>query len=72
MKQLVEHVDFYYNEAGLMVMTEKYHLERGCCCGNGCLQCPYGYEAVPEPGRSRLLAARNARPRDNPDEPGRL
>ncbi|HXD79775.1 MAG TPA: DUF5522 domain-containing protein [Puia sp.] len=72
MKQLIEHVDFYYNEAGLMVMTEKYLLERGYCCGNGCLHCPFGYEGVPEPGRSRLLAARNARRRDNRDDPDSL
>jgi hypothetical protein len=29
-----------------MVMTEKYHLERGYCCGNGCRHCPYEHENV--------------------------
>lgn len=56
MKQLIEGVDFYYNEEGLMVLTEKYHLERGYCCGNGCRHCPYDYERVSEPRRSQLLA----------------
>lgn len=46
---------FYYNESGLMVFTEKYHLERGYCCGNGCLHCPYNYENVQEPARTELL-----------------
>jgi len=58
MKQLIEGVDFYYNERGLMVLTEKYLLDRGYCCGNGCLHCPYDYEQVGEPRRSQLLAQR--------------
>jgi len=33
--------DYYFNEQGLMVFTEKYHLKRGYCCGNGCRHCPY-------------------------------
>ncbi|MBK8397873.1 MAG: hypothetical protein IPL26_21875 [Leptospiraceae bacterium] len=31
----------YYFENGLMVFTEKFHLKRGFCCGNGCRHCPY-------------------------------
>jgi len=58
MKSFTEGVDFYYNEEGLMVLTEKYHLERGYCCGNGCRHCPYNYEGVPEPRRSALLEQR--------------
>lgn len=54
MKQLQEGVDFYYNEDGLMVLTEKYHRERGYCCGNGCRHCPFDYQNVPEPRRSKL------------------
>jgi len=53
-QQLIEGEDFYYNEQGLMVLTEKYHLEKGYCCGNGCKHCPYDYENVPEPRRSEL------------------
>ncbi|QYH41271.1 MULTISPECIES: DUF5522 domain-containing protein [Algoriphagus] len=33
--------DYYLNEQGLMVFTEKYHLKRGYCCGSGCKHCPY-------------------------------
>ena len=58
MKELIEGVDFYYNEQGLMVLTEKYHLERGYCCGNGCRHCPYDYEQVSEPRRSELIEQR--------------
>ena len=58
MKQLIEGVDFYYNEQGLMVLMEKYHLERGYCCGNGCRHCPYDYEIISEPRRSQLIEQR--------------
>jgi hypothetical protein len=57
-QQLVEGVDFYYDEHGLMVLTEKFHLEKGFCCGNGCRHCPYDYEAVPEPSRTLLREKR--------------
>ncbi len=33
--------DFYFNEAGLMVFTENYHLKRGYCCKNKCKHCPW-------------------------------
>jgi len=56
---LTEGVDFYYNESGYMVFTEKYHLERGFCCGNGCRHCPYKFENVPEPKKSLLLQNMN-------------
>lgn len=36
--------DFYLNDKGYMVFTEKYHLKRGYCCKNGCKHCPYGYD----------------------------
>jgi hypothetical protein len=51
---LVEGEDYYW-EKGLVVLTEKYHLKRGYCCGAGCRHCPYQYDAVPEPKRSELL-----------------
>ncbi|SHM30819.1 hypothetical protein SAMN05444266_107336 [Chitinophaga jiangningensis] len=57
-KSLIEKVDFYYNEQGYMVFTEKFHLDRGHCCGNGCKHCPYNYEQVPEPKRTLLLNKR--------------
>jgi Family of unknown function (DUF5522) len=53
---LIEGEDFYYNEDGLFVFTEKYHLSKGFCCGNGCKHCPYDFINVPEPRRSELLS----------------
>ncbi|MEZ4883416.1 MAG: DUF5522 domain-containing protein [Chitinophagales bacterium] len=44
MAKLEEGIDFYFNKEGLMVLTEKYLLERGYCCKNGCKHCPYGYK----------------------------
>lgn len=41
MKELVEGVDFYYSEDRQIVFTEKYHLEKGYCCGMNCRHCPY-------------------------------
>jgi hypothetical protein len=60
MKELTEGADFYYNEKGLMVLTAKFHLERGYCCGNGCRHCPYSYEKISEPRRSELIAQQKA------------
>ena len=31
----------YYIENGFWVFTEKYHLDKGVCCGNKCKHCPY-------------------------------
>ena len=53
--KLIENIDFYYGECGFMVLTEKYHLKRGYCCGYGCRHCPYEYIGVPEPKKSKLL-----------------
>lgn len=55
MKELIENIDYYINKDGYVVLTEKFLLNRGYCCGNGCLHCPYQYEKVPEPKRSFLL-----------------
>jgi len=41
-QRLVENVDFYFNEQGLMVFTAEYHRKRGYCCKSGCRHCPYG------------------------------
>lgn len=51
-------IDYYITEEGLLVFTAHYLRERGYCCGNGCLNCPYDYERVPEPKRSLLLQKR--------------
>jgi len=39
-KRFEEGLDYYY-DGGNVVMTEEYHLNRGYCCGSGCLRCPY-------------------------------
>ncbi len=57
MNELAEGEDFYYNEAGFVVFTEQFHLQRGYCCGNGCKHCPYNYCDVSEPKRSELRQA---------------
>ena len=53
-KKLIETVDFYYNDSGYIVLTEKYHLDRGNCCGNGCRHCPCDYLNVEESRRELL------------------
>lgn len=41
--ELVKGIDYYINEKGQFVFTEKYHLDRGFCCKSpkGCKHCPY-------------------------------
>ena len=41
MKTKPKHLEHYYLEDGKIVFTEKYHLERGHCCGNKCRHCAY-------------------------------
>ncbi len=57
MDNLVEGEDFYYNEDGYVVLTQKYHLQKGNCCGNGCKHCPYDYCNVAADLRNELLHA---------------
>jgi hypothetical protein len=40
---LQENIDYYINDDGNFVFTAKYHLERGYCCKNKCLHCPWDY-----------------------------
>jgi hypothetical protein len=56
MNSWVKDEDFYYNEQGFIVLTAKYHLDRGHCCGNGCRHCPYEYINVANPRRNELLS----------------
>jgi hypothetical protein len=39
-KEFIKDID-YYLEDGFVIFTEKYHKERGHCCGNNCRHCPY-------------------------------
>ena len=48
-------MQYYKDPDGKWVFTAAYHKERGYCCGNACRHCPYQYEAVPEPVKTRLL-----------------
>jgi Family of unknown function (DUF5522) len=57
-KKLVEGEDFYYNDLGYMVLTAKFHLEKGTCCGNGCMHCPFDYKNVVDSKRNELLSLR--------------
>jgi hypothetical protein len=65
MKNLVEGEHYYYNEQGYVVLTAKYHLQKGFCCGNGCLHCPFNYQNVPEPQRIKLLSLMPNGKKDN-------
>lgn len=42
---LIEGID-YYMENGYRVMTEKFLVNRGWCCSNGCRHCPYWPKAI--------------------------
>ena len=56
MNKLIEGEYFCINGNGYFVFTRNYHLNRGVCCGNGCLHCPFSYINVPEPKKTELLA----------------
>ena len=58
MPEMIEGIHYYLNEEGFMVLTEKFLLERGYCCGNGCLHCPFDYDGVEEPRRTELIKQR--------------
>lgn len=40
---LIEDIDYYLDNQGNLVFTEKYHLKRGYCCKNKCRHCPWLY-----------------------------
>lgn len=48
-EKLIENVDYYFNDKGLMVFTEKYHTKRGHCCQSGCQHCPYEFSKKVDP-----------------------
>lgn len=41
MNELLENIHYYIDDNGSLVFTERYLLERGHCCNNGCKHCPY-------------------------------
>ena len=46
--------DYILLPDGRLVFTATYLSERGYCCGNGCMNCPYDYVNVPDNQRSKL------------------
>ena len=42
--KLVEGIDYYIDDSGLLVFTADYLLKRGFCCEQGCRHCPYSKE----------------------------
>ncbi len=50
------HPDDFYMEDGKFVLTERFHLRRGTCCGNACRHCPFEHSAVPEATRAQKPA----------------
>ena len=59
--ELIEGTHYYFNEEGNLVFTRQYHLEKGICCGLGCLHCPYNYENVPAPERKEKLISKSTK-----------
>ena len=51
-------LDFYIDPSGKWVFTAAYHEARGYCCGQACRHCPFDYEAVPEPIKTRAQLIR--------------
>ena len=39
-KEFIEKVH-YYIDGERIIFTERFHIERGQCCGSGCRHCPY-------------------------------
>lgn len=53
-------IDYIELNDGRIVFTEEYLLDRGYCCGNGCMNCPYDYQNVSEPNKTRLINMRSS------------
>lgn len=39
--KLIQGIDYTINEKGLFVFSSWYHLRKGNCCNNNCINCPY-------------------------------
>ncbi len=61
MNKFVEGEDYYFNDDGLMVLTKRYLLKRGYCCGKKCENCPYDHINVPKNGNDKVIYNRNRR-----------
>jgi hypothetical protein len=38
---LIQGTDYIIDELGNLIFTKEYHLKRGYCCQNGCVNCPF-------------------------------
>jgi len=56
---MTEGIEYYIDGKGKWVFTAVYHEARGYCCGEACKHCPYDYEAVPEPIKTRAQLIRS-------------
>lgn len=50
---MIEGIHYTIDEQGKWVFSAAYHEARGYCCGEACKNCPFDYEAVPEPIKTR-------------------
>jgi hypothetical protein len=41
LSELIQGIDYTVDSLGRFIFTREYHLKRGYCCENGCLNCPY-------------------------------
>jgi hypothetical protein len=57
-KNKEEQEDYYIDAKGRWVFMAAYHEKRGYCCGEACKHCPFEYEAVPEPIKTRAQLIR--------------
>jgi len=55
---MIEGVHYYIDPKGKWVFTAAYHEGRGYCCGEACKHCPFDYDAVPEPIKTRAQLIR--------------
>lgn len=67
-KNKQEHEDYYIDPKGLWVFTAAYHEKRGYCCGEACKHCPFDYESVPEPIKTRALHLREVASKKAPNK----
>jgi hypothetical protein len=57
-ENMIKDVDYYIDPKGMWVFTAAYHEARGYCCGQACKHCPFDYDAVPEPIKTRAQLIR--------------
>jgi hypothetical protein len=66
-EQMIKDVDYYIDPKGMWVFTAAYHEARGYCCGQACKHCPFDYDAVPEPIKTRAQLIRSTLSKNSKD-----